>query len=192
MERKGNWMQVFSGRQFWPLDPRAEEIDLRDIAHALARQCRYAGHIRDPYDIYSVAEHSVRVGWYMSSLTSSPHIVLAAYLHDAAEAYLVDLPRPIKNASTMGAMYQTIEDRLQEVIAERFGLPEGAFNDPDIHLVDNILCATEKRDIMGPAPAEWAPLPPPMGTVIVPWSVKKAEERFYKEVLDWMARCEAA
>ena len=55
-ERGGDWMQTYSGFQFWPLDPRPEEIHVIDIAHSLANQCRYAGHCRE---FYSVAQHSV-------------------------------------------------------------------------------------------------------------------------------------
>jgi len=56
--RIGDWIQVHSGRQFWPLDPRAEEIDIGDIAHALSLVCRFTGHVKE---FYSVAQHSVLV-----------------------------------------------------------------------------------------------------------------------------------
>lgn len=52
------WIQTFTGRQFWPLDPRAEDVDIRDIAHALSMKCRYNGHCRE---FYSIADHSCRV-----------------------------------------------------------------------------------------------------------------------------------
>ncbi len=45
VSRRGDWMQTFAGRKFWPLDPRADEVFIVDIAHALAQQCRYAGHL---------------------------------------------------------------------------------------------------------------------------------------------------
>lgn len=57
-ERRGDWMQTFSGIQFYPLDPRVEDVRIEDIARALAMQCRYNGHVTR---FYSVAEHSVRV-----------------------------------------------------------------------------------------------------------------------------------
>ena len=73
--RKGNWMQTFTGRQFWPADPRADEIDIRDIAHALSMQCRYAGHCTQ---FYSVAEHCVLLA------NAIPEQKLWALLHDAS------------------------------------------------------------------------------------------------------------
>ena len=56
MSRGGGWLQTWSGRMFWPLDPRDDEVDICDIAHALAHQCRFGGHCRR---FYSVAEHCV-------------------------------------------------------------------------------------------------------------------------------------
>src|ERR1700693_75116 len=54
--RKGDWIQTFTGRQFWPLDPRPEEVCIEDIAHGLSNECRFAGQCRS---FYSVAQHSV-------------------------------------------------------------------------------------------------------------------------------------
>ena len=56
--RKGDWILTYSGIEFWPLDPRPEDVRIEDIAHALSMQCRFAGHC-DRF--YSVAEHSIRV-----------------------------------------------------------------------------------------------------------------------------------
>lgn len=110
-ERIGDWIQVISGNPFWPLDPRPHEIELNDIAWALGMQCRYAGHVKS---FYSVAEHSVLV-----SQAVPPEHAMWGLLHDATEAYLVDLPRPIKRCVPE---YARAEDRLAECIAERFGL----------------------------------------------------------------------
>jgi hypothetical protein len=107
-------MQTYTGKQFYPMDPRASEIDPDDIAHALSMLCRYGGHSSE---FYSVAEHS----WHLSYAVSPEH-ALAALLHDATEAYLVDVPRPIKRAPGMEA-YRAAEDRLMQEIAWRFKLP---------------------------------------------------------------------
>lgn len=56
--RIGDWMQTASGRMFWPVDPRPEDVEINDIAHALSLTCRYCGHVRE---FYSVAQHSVLV-----------------------------------------------------------------------------------------------------------------------------------
>src|SRR4051812_30250690 len=85
-ERVGNWMQTFTGRQFWPVDPRADEIAIEDIARALAMTCRFGGHVRFHY---SVAQHS-----FLVSLVCSPEHALWGLLHDASEAYLGDVVWP--------------------------------------------------------------------------------------------------
>jgi len=145
MERAGDWMQTYTGRQFWPLDPRPDEIHIEDIAHSLALQCRYAGHCEV---FYSVAEHSWRV-----SKVCDPPGALWGLLHDAAEAYLVDLPRPVKRFSELGACYREIEARLMVFIADRFGLemPEPA----DVKRSDDFLLRWEQRDLMKPPPMPW-------------------------------------
>ena len=61
--RVGDWIQVYTGGQFWPLDPRPEEIHIEDIAHALALTCRFTGHCRE---FYSVAQHSLLVSYYVA------------------------------------------------------------------------------------------------------------------------------
>lgn len=88
LERKGDWMQTYTGRKFWPLNPRAEEVYIEDIAHSLALSCRFNGHCKV---FYSIAQHSVLV-----SQIVKPTQQLIALLHDSAEAYLGDIIRPIK------------------------------------------------------------------------------------------------
>lgn len=111
VQRRGDWLQVYTGRAFWPLDPRPGEIHIRDIAHALSMQCRYAGHC---LDFYSVAEHSVHVSRAVPACDA-----LWGLLHDASEAYLVDIPRPLKRSMEE---YRRWEGHLMQVIAERFEL----------------------------------------------------------------------
>jgi 5'-deoxynucleotidase YfbR-like HD superfamily hydrolase len=109
--RVGNWSQTFTGLQFWPCDPRREDVRVEDIAHALALQCRFAGHCRVPY---SVAEHSVRVAeWVWDETSGDRRASLAALLHDASEAYCVDVPRPLKPYLTG---YREIEHGVMHVI----------------------------------------------------------------------------
>src|SRR5271165_7548492 len=86
--RKGDWIQTYTGRVMYPLDPRPEEINIIDIAHALSNLCRFTGHVRT---FYSVAEHSVRVSQHCD-----PKDALWGLLHDASEAYLADMSRPMK------------------------------------------------------------------------------------------------
>lgn len=112
--RVGDWIQTFTGVEVYPFDPRPEDIRIEDIAHALSMQCRYAGHCSQ---FYSVAEHSVRVAELLPR-----EVQLWGLLHDASEAYLVDLPRPIKRHSEIGALYRVAEESLMRAIAARFDL----------------------------------------------------------------------
>src|SRR4051794_15527189 len=87
--RRGGWITTFSRRQFWPLDPHSDEIHIEDIAHSLSQQCRFGGHSRS---FYSVAQHSCLV-----SALCKANDALWGLLHDASEAYLGDIPRPLKS-----------------------------------------------------------------------------------------------
>ena len=109
--RKGDYIATYNGNEFWPLDPRAIEVDSQDIAHALAHICRFNGHTRR---FYSVAQHSIIV----SHLVPKEY-ALWGLLHDASEAYLSDLARPVKKNMPQ---YREIEDGLLRTIAERFWL----------------------------------------------------------------------
>lgn len=168
--RCGGWIQVFTGGQFWPLDPRPEEIDIRDIAHALAMQCRFIGHCQQ---FYSVAEHSVRV-----SRICDPADALWGLLHDASEAYICDLSRPLKKHSRLGDEYERIEATLMEEIALRFDLP---VNQPDsVSLADNRMLAVEARDLMSPLQPGWelSLLDGTEPTILATWDPPQAERQF--------------
>jgi len=168
MKRDGDWMQTFTGVQFWPLDPKVDEIRLEDIAHSLSLQCRFAGHCTE---FYSVAQHSVLV-----SQNVPPADALWGLLHDAAEAYLVDLPRPVKRYSTMGTLYRQIEERVMLVICAKFGL--GEMMPDSVHTADDVILMTEKRDLMPNCPAKWRETAAPLDACIIPWPPRVAEYKF--------------
>src|ERR1051326_5301684 len=107
-------IMTFSGRWINPLNPRPEDIDIVDIAHALSNQCRFTGHTRF---FYSVAQHSCLV----SDECANPH-KLGGLLHDASEAYLSDIARPIKAQPGFGEVYKTCENKLMIAVAKRFSL----------------------------------------------------------------------
>ena len=160
--RGKHWIQTASGRQFWPLDPRPEDLDLGDIAHALSNLCRFGGHCRE---FYSVAQHSIHV-----SCEVQPRALKAAGLmHDATEAYLIDLPRPIKDALPE---YRVAEDRLWRVIAKRYGLPEVL--PEEVKEADERMLATEQRDLMAAPPREWE-----FGHEPYDWNVRGHNNRAY-------------
>jgi uncharacterized protein len=106
-----NCIRTVSGIYVNVFDPKPEMFCIEDIAHSLSFQCRFAGHLSR---FYSVAEHSLNCSY----LIDSADLKLAALLHDASEAYLLDIPKPIKGGLTN---YKEIEDRIMMAIAERFG-----------------------------------------------------------------------
>ena len=112
-----DWIQTHSGKAFYPFAPRPDDIDIEDIAHALAHQCRFGGHVSK---FYSVAQHCVLIARVLHAQGFDKRTILAGLLHDATEAYLVDLPSPVKN---MLPGYRDAENRLAAVIAEKFDLP---------------------------------------------------------------------
>jgi uncharacterized protein len=133
---RGSWMQTYTGRQFYPLAALTEDIDPIDIAHALSLICRYGGHV-DRF--YSVAEHCV-----LMSHAVAPEHAAWALLHDATEAYVGDMVRPLKHHMPE---YRDVEDRLMAVIAERFGLA-GVTMPPEVKDADNRILLTERAALM--------------------------------------------
>lgn len=125
------WIQTYTGKQFWPYEPDPQDVDIIDIVHALGMICRFGGHSSE---FYSVAQHSVLV----FTKTADIH----GLLHDAAEAYLLDIPRPLK---VLMPWYKEAENRLMEVIYHRFGIPlPTAEEERKVKEVDNRILATEK------------------------------------------------
>lgn len=138
----GPWIQTFTGRAVHLLDPRPEEIHIEDIAHALAHICRYTGHVEM---FYSVAEHSL---W--ASFLVPPHLRLTALLHDATEAYVNDLSKPLKN---LLPAYEAIEQKMWLAVAERFGIPSEL--PKEVKTVDKALLMAEHAMLLKPPPAPW-------------------------------------
>lgn len=163
---RGDWMETYTGRRFFPLAPRAEDVAIEDIAHALSLQCRYAGHCRWHY---SVAQHAVLVSWFVP-----PEDALPALLHDAAEAYLCDLPRPLKQGMPE---YRAAELQVEKAIAARFGLrlPWPL----SVRAADNRILLDEKRALFPDTPNLWAADSfQPLGVTIEDWSPAAAELAF--------------
>ena len=101
---------TFTGKAFDPVNPEAELIDIVDIAHALSMLCRANGHVRQ---FYTVGQHSIACCLEAKARKYSKRVQLACLLHDASEAYLSDITRPIK---PMLKEYLILEDKLQALI----------------------------------------------------------------------------
>jgi len=107
---KPNCIRTYTGLYMNVLEPTEDMICIEDIAHALAHQCRFSGHLPA---FYSVAQHSYHV-----CCIAPMEQKLQGLLHDASEAYLMDIPTPIK---AMLPQYKVIENNLMQVIAKKFG-----------------------------------------------------------------------
>ena len=174
IQRKGDWIQTYLGIQFYPLDPLISEIRLLDIGHALSNICRFTGHVTR---FYSVAQHSVLV-----SQNVPPEDAAWALLHDAAEAYISDMSRPLKRHSELGKQFQVVERTLMRAICDRFGL---SYNEPlSVKRADEVLLMTEKRDLMPNSPAKWMESADPLPEKIVCWTPEWSRHQFMKRAAE--------
>jgi len=139
----GATIETYTGLQFHILEPRPEEVNITDIAHALSMQCRFTGHTKFHY---SVAQHS-----FLASFLVPPQFQLEALLHDASEAYIGDMSRPLKHFSECGRLYLEIEAKIEAVIKKKFGLPPTM--SPEVKEADNSLLYAEKKALM--KPCDW-------------------------------------
>jgi len=162
--RKGRFMTTYTGIRFWPLDPREDEIDIRDIAHSLSLQCRFNGHIKK---FYSVGEHSIRVASECKEENR-----LCGLLHDASEAYLCDIPTPLKMEMPD---YLKYEKQLQDMIYNMYGIKE---EPEDVRWADKVLLVTEMRDLRLNVPLGDFEYKPLKSEIVEPWTPKIAEQMF--------------
>jgi hypothetical protein len=162
-----------TGKHLDLVDPQPDMIDLIDIANGLANTCRFTGQCRF---YYSVAQHSE-----LASRIVDPQFALEALLHDATEAYICDIPRPLKQ---LLPDYRKVEARLDAVIRARFGLP--AEQSWEITQADMVMLATEKRDLMPfdrdpwPCIADVTPMPARI-TAVNSW---RAKANYMQRVLE--------
>lgn len=167
--RQGDWIQTYTGKQYWPIDPRPEDVDILDIAHALSMLCRFGGHC---LKFYSVAEHSVHIARWLYP-RYGVNIALIGLLHDATEAYVTDVPRPTK-AHLPG--YKGIEQQNWLVVAAAFNLP--ATEHPAVKIADKRMLTDEASQNMAVCDAEWSTTTEPLGIELQYWSPERAKGEF--------------
>lgn len=165
-QRHGDFMQTYTGRKFFPMDPKPNEVCIRDIAHSLSLQCRYAGHCRR---FYSVAEHCVHIARWLVGIDRSA--ALFGLLHDASEAFLIDVPRPVK---PFLSGYRDAEAKVMAAVCQRFGLPLEM--PAAVHEADERIIADELVNLV---PMSWhARHTDGLGVTLQYWSPAEAEEEF--------------
>jgi hypothetical protein len=141
------WITTHTGKMFWPAAPKEEEVDIRDIAWGLSHQCRWTGQCRK---FYSIAQHSVRVMLAIQRNVPEfgPVSQMFGLLHDASEAYIADVSRPLKHQPGM-AGYRKYEKVLEDVIYRAMGLVP-LYEDElgEIKAADISLLAKEALELM--------------------------------------------
>jgi uncharacterized protein len=169
----GPYLQTVSGRWVNPFDPDPDQLDAGDIARALANQCRFGGHSRV---FYSVAQHCVIVSRLVEERGGDAEDAFAALMHDAAEAYLGDMPHPLKHRSALGAAFKAAEEHLEQAIRERFRIKPDV---PEIKRVDRALLATERRAFSA-EDWHWPELDgvEPLDLELAAWSPDEAAQAF--------------
>jgi uncharacterized protein len=168
------FIETYTGRPFWPLDPERsrEELSVIDIAHALSNQCRYSGHVRW---FYSVAQHCCLLATWAADQGADALTCLQILLHDAPEAYLVDVPRPVKQYMPE---YRVWDHAINKVIREWMG-----WGDIEIPAIiddlDSRIIVDERAQLMDPARRnDWGHKLEPVGVEIMPWTPAEAEKQF--------------
>lgn len=167
------WIQTYSGRRFTPTNPNPDAIVIQDIAHSLSMQCRFSGHTNK---FYSVAQHSVLVSYLCNHEDA-----LWGLLHDASEAYLVDVPRPLKRSNKFDA-YLEFESLVQRAVCIRFNLD--AKEPASVKKADAMLLATEARDLMSPLRDDWVQALDPLPFKIDPLPPQEAKNLFMKRFFE--------
>lgn len=148
-DRKDASLQTYSGGRVSVMNPQPEEINIQDVAIALAKQCRFNGHCSE---FYSVAEHCVRgaklaLEWYGLGVAKE------FLLHDATEAYMGDMIRPVKR---MIPQFEEMEQVFWKAISTKYKVPY--IHSAEVHYLDNVMVTWEKRDLL-PNAEEWPNLP---------------------------------
>ena len=166
-------LTTYTGIAFYPLEPKAEQLNILDIAHGLALTCRYAAQVPK---FYSVAEHSVLVCNLLEKrFPGDKALHRWGLMHDASEAYLGDMPRPLKDVDEF---YQELEAKLMLVIAKHFKLSP-RLQPKEAHSADIDIFLKEREVIWGTV--DWwntAPAPQDVTMKIRSIPPRRAEKRF--------------
>lgn len=149
------WIQTFSGGRFYPLDPRPDDVKIVDIAHALSLNNRFTGHCARGY---TVGEHSLLVVRILMEWGQGPETLMWGLMHDASEAYISDIARPLKVQPEF-KFYRDIEKKVMDAIAAHYHLE---LSEPAIVKdADTLALAIEAEALMPMREKDqWSWLPP--------------------------------
>ena len=177
---RGYGVATASGGLYYPADPQPEDIKIEDIAAQLARICRFNGALRHDISFYSVAQHSVLVSHCVPA-----DLAMEGLLHDAHEAYVHDIVKPLK---MMLPDYQRCERINEREVRAKFGLPRKM--SPEVKEIDTRMLVTEVRDLCETKTGIYKRLldmAEPIEGTITPWVPGRARDVFldrYKELAE--------
>lgn len=167
-----NFVETYTGRTFFPLAPNVNDITIIDIAHHLANQCRYSGAASF---YYSTAQHCCLLADFVQKQPgATPLDCLQILIHDAAEAYLVDIPRPIKQHMPQFREWDRSIQMCVRSWLDLGGVPIPPWQDE----VDSRIIVDERAQVMSDSGNDWGHNLEPLGIEIAPWSNILAEQQF--------------
>lgn len=158
------WILAGNGQPYWPAAPEMEDVDLIVIVWSLAQKVRFGGHGRK---FYSVAQHSVFVSELTEAILSDTlvpsedsyrfigDVARHALFHDAHEAYLADLPSPLKKLPWLEPEWRKLEDAWDAVIFPVLKVKTNAVIKAEVKLTDLTAMYVEGHQIMPETPGEW-------------------------------------
>lgn len=171
-----DYIRTSSGVKFYPLNPDPQGILIEDIAHALSLLCRGNGHVKV---FFSVGQHCIHCAKEAEQRGYSTRLILACLLHDASEAYLSDITRPVKQHLQDYCRY---EEHLLEVIYKKFlGSPLSQEEQKLVKIIDDDMLYYDLRDLLNESVGELVNGQEPRSAPVM-YSSFSYKERPFKEV----------
>ncbi len=166
---RGPWQQTASGYGFFPSDPRAEDVRIEDIAAALSRTCRYAGHLKRTVEHYSVAQHALHISQWMEEDGWAADACYAGLHHDSEEAYIGDIISQVKWSVPE---LRPFAHRVTLAVREALNITISPSLEKSVKYYDFLALSTERRDLLSPNLTQhsWGDLPPPRPKRLIPMS----------------------
>ena len=168
--KEEQWILTYSGKQFFPFNPKLDQICIQDIAHALSMICRYTGHCKE---LYTVSQHSCYISDYCPD-----ELKLEGLLHDATEAYLADINQPTKEFLPE---YRELESNLDKLIRNKYGLPLEM--SPYVKSLDMAILNNEREVLLPESKWDWGIGNQKLDLIITPWSPAEAEKEFLERFM---------
>jgi len=177
--RAAEFIETYTARAFYPLNPDPAAVDIIHIAHALSNQCRYGGAV-DVF--YSTAQHCCLLADYTAKVLRGTSLdCLQILIHDAPEAYLVDVPRPVKQYMPE---YRKWDHDIMDVIREWLSISEIAIP-PYQDEIDSRIIIDERASLKAYSGLDWGCNLEALCVEIVPWVPRYAEQQFLMRYTAW-------